>query len=435
MKRRFVQLIGVAVVLVFVVAAPSAGAIADPLPLVGVNYSNFELASCGNGGPGVVANGNWDWRLIRQELAAMRAAGIQTLRTFIWNTHDASGQTWGAVSSAGGRLGPTETKNLITFASAVRALGFARLEVAFSPQGANDPIGYPQNNYDPSLFEENWQLIGYVRGIVKQYGPLNTRFDILNEGAPFDFMATKTQLEAYVAHMYSNYVDAFGNDDVTVSVNPAVNDQSDLANLVDTLRSTGRPLPTWFEVHIYGPDSLGDLRAIDATLSAKDLSQPIAVGETYYDDPSAASAVETFVTTSPRPLEEVSAWPLARGSTCQNWSVSPPYKADAFITALTGNPPPHNIVVTLGPGHTLSLETPYGQPVTALEAGRYSFAIADRSRSDNFHIIGPAVNRTTGRRFRGDKTWTLRLKPGTYRYRSDRPNSHLKGGFAALRAG
>jgi hypothetical protein len=130
----------------------------------------------------------------------MRAAGIKTLRTFIWSMHDASGQSWGVVSSAGGGLGATETKNLINLVSDARRLGFVRLNVAFSPQWTNDPIGYPENHYDPSLFDENWQLIRYVRGIVKQYGPLDSRFDLLNEGAPSDYGATKTQLEDYDEH-------------------------------------------------------------------------------------------------------------------------------------------------------------------------------------------------------------------------------------------
>jgi hypothetical protein len=436
MSLRFVQLIGLATVLVFVAGSPGASGTVDALPLIGVNFSNFGPAACGDGGWGIVAYGNLDSGALRQELAAMRAAGIQSLRTFIWSTHDPGSQTWGIVGSAGGRLDPTETKNLTQFVSEVRRLEFTRLEVAFAPGEANDPVGYPQNTYNPSLFDENWQLIRYVRGIVKQYGgPLETRFDLFNEGAPSDYLATKTQVEEYLAQMYSNYVDAFGNSDVTVSSIVGANDQSRIANLIDTLRSTGRPLPTWFEVHAYSTNVLADLRATDATMTAKGLSQPITLGETYYNDPLAASAVQTFVTTSARRLDEVLEWPLQRGSTCSNWSVQAPYRADAFITALTGAQPPHAITVALDPGRAPVLKTPYGQPVTALEAGTYSVAITDRSRTDNFHLTGPTVNRATGRRFRGNKAWTIRLKPGTYRYRSDRPNSHLKGSFAVLKAG
>jgi hypothetical protein len=437
--RRWMRVVGVVAAFGLVAGVSGAGGSVEGLPLVGVNYSTFGDVGCDFSGYGIVAYGAGRRVLIRHQLAAMRAAGVQTLRTFIWSRHDARGRTWGVVSSAGGRLDRTETKNLINFVRDVRRLGFARLEVAFSPQSTNDPI-HPQHHYAPSLFDENWRLIRYVRGIVKQYGgPLDTRFDLLNEGAPSDSQTTKTQLEAYIAHMYSNYIDAYGNADVTVSsiVSTTVraNDQSRIANLIDTLRSTGRPLPTWFEVHTYSTDVLADLRATDATLTAKGLSQPITLGETYYNDRPAASAVATFVRTSSRRLDAALSWPLERRSSCKDISVPPPYKTKAFITALTRSPPPQAVTVTVGPGRTLALRTPYGQPVTSLEAGDYLFAVTDQSKSNNIHITGPGVAVATGRRFRGHRTWTLRLKPGTYRYHSDHQRSHLRGAFTVLAAG
>ena len=58
------------------------------------------------------------------------------------------------------------------------------------------------------------------------------------------------------------------------------------------------------------------------------------------------------------------------------------------------------------------------------------------TRADNFHITGrPGVDVATGRRFRGNKTWMLRLRPGTYRYRSDQSRSHMKGTLSVLAAG
>lgn len=45
--------------------------------------------------------------------------------------------------------------------------------------------------------------------------------------------------------------------------------------------------------------------------------------------------------------------------------------------------------------------------------------VTDRSRTRNFHLIGPAVNRRTGMAFAGTVTWTLRLARGTYRFGSD----------------
>jgi hypothetical protein len=232
--------------------------------------------------------------------------------------------------------------------------------------------------------------------------------------------------------MYSNYVDAFGNQDVTVSAIVGWNDQSRLSNLIDTLRATGRPLPTWFEVHAGGPTLLQDLQATDATLTAKGLSQPLVLGETSYDDAAGADAIKVFVASSARPLAEVMEWPLRLGSTCNAISVAPPYRADAYIQALTGSAPPKTLTVQIGPGSQLSLKTPYGQPLSALEAGDYTMTVSDLSPRENFHLIGPGTNQATGVRAVGTTTWTLNLRTGTYRYRSDRQHSKLRGTLAVL---
>jgi len=258
--------------------------------------------------------------LVRQQLAAMRAAGIETLRLFLWHMHDASNQAWGVVSSAGG-LGPTERANLIAFADDVRRAGFKQLTVVFGPMWTNDPIGFGVNRWDPSLFDENWNFIRQIHPLVKEHGPPSTHFDLLNEGAPSDYLDTKLQLENYLARMYVNYVDAFDNQDVTVSSIVGWNDQSRLSNLIDTLRSTERPLPTWFEIHAGGPTLLQDLQATDATLTAKGLSQPLVIGETSYNDPAGGEAMKTFIASSARPLAEVMEWPLRLDSTCN--AISP----------------------------------------------------------------------------------------------------------------
>jgi hypothetical protein len=51
--------------------------------------------------------------------------------------------------------------------------------------------------------------------------------------------------------------------------------------------------------------------------------------------------------------------------------------------------------------------------------GRYRVAIADRSSRANFHLLGPGVNRRTGRSFVGTTTWTLTLAKGTYAFGTD----------------
>jgi hypothetical protein len=67
-----------------------------------------------------------------------------------------------------------------------------------------------------------------------------------------------------------------------------------------------------------------------------------------------------------------------------------------------------------------------GSRVRSLIQNTYKFKITDASKKQNFHLIGPGVNRKTGVVARRKATWTVTLVPGTYVYRSDK-NRRLRG--------
>ena len=85
---------------------------------------------------------------------------------------------------------------------------------------------------------------------------------------------------------------------------------------------------------------------------------------------------------------------------------------------------------TVGPGFTIHL-TMGGKPVTKLKAGTpYRFVISDRSSSHDFHLKGPGLNRVlTGVGFAGTKSYTLKLKKGSWRFLCDPHASFMHGGF------
>ena len=98
-----------------------------------------------------------------------------------------------------------------------------------------------------------------------------------------------------------------------------------------------------------------------------------------------------------------------------------------------GNPPPpppppppprppalRRLTATVGPGRVIRVSA------RTVRAGRYVITVNDRTRSENFHLRGPGVNRRTGVAFRGSARWTLTLRRGTYRFRSDR-TARLRG--------
>lgn len=85
---------------------------------------------------------------------------------------------------------------------------------------------------------------------------------------------------------------------------------------------------------------------------------------------------------------------------------------------------------TVGPGFTITLKTAQGTLVKKLKPGTYTIRIRDLSPIHNFHLFGPGVNKLTSVQNTGSVTWTVRLKPGVYRYRCDPHRTIMHGSFS-----
>jgi len=90
-------------------------------------------------------------------------------------------------------------------------------------------------------------------------------------------------------------------------------------------------------------------------------------------------------------------------------------------------------VVTLkgevGPGFTIEVERA-GKDLKTIKAGTYRIKVEDKATTHNFHLFGPGLNKKTGVGFKGETTWTIRLKPGRYTYQCDpHASSGMKGTF------
>lgn len=386
-----------------------------PPPLLGGDFIRYEETPPFCGGPSIVSSyGSPGVRgIVREELAAMRAAGMRATRLFLYHASDGEGDI---IPSKGGSLGEPYRTNLVHYLQDLRAAGFASVTVAFNPWAANDPVGYTNVPYDPATFEENWQFIRDVRPLVKRYGPLTTRLDLLNEGGP-DFWAPV--LRDYSVEMWKRYVDEFGNGDATISViaNPGTPGGSGtrLQTFVPALRATGRPLPTWFDVHpSWSAAALTDLRRVDEFLSSQGLAQPLTIDELAYDNPQVAAAVAAYRRGSTRPVLEVMEWPLEHGGTTFARCPSAPYRISAYARALTGTRP-FALHARVAPGAATLTST--GVRVKALSSGTYSVVVRDTTPRDGFRFSGPGFSRRTGARFRGVVRWRVRLAPGdTVRY-------------------
>jgi plastocyanin len=95
----------------------------------------------------------------------------------------------------------------------------------------------------------------------------------------------------------------------------------------------------------------------------------------------------------------------------------------APITAKT------KLVLTVGPGFTISLKTATGKSFTSMKRGTYTILVRDKAGIHNAHLMAPGrVSKKTGVSFVGNVTWKVKLaKTGTLRFQCDPHASTMHG--------
>jgi plastocyanin len=97
----------------------------------------------------------------------------------------------------------------------------------------------------------------------------------------------------------------------------------------------------------------------------------------------------------------------------------------SFTVGTTTPPPPpppppvHRLSARVGPGARIAF-------VKSAPAGKAAITVRDVSASDNFHLIGPGVNKKTSVKGKQTVTWNVTLRAGTYVFRSD-AHAKLRG--------
>ena len=87
------------------------------------------------------------------------------------------------------------------------------------------------------------------------------------------------------------------------------------------------------------------------------------------------------------------------------------------------------LAAEVGPGYSIEVKKA-GKDLKTIKAGTYRIKVEDKASIHNFHLIGPGLNKKTGISFKGETTWTIKLKPGRYTYQCDpHAASGMKGHF------
>jgi hypothetical protein len=103
------------------------------------------------------------------------------------------------------------------------------------------------------------------------------------------------------------------------------------------------------------------------------------------------------------------------------------------FTFTVGTPPAPKVVATAKIGVRVVPAKVSVTGIADLSAGPAVITIRDVSRTDDFHLVGPGVNKATGIHFKGTATWKLTLAAGKYTFRSD-GRHRLSGSFTVMAA-
>lgn len=288
----------------------------------GSNYNFYGLEGCNREPYGVVNSYNRAPALIQTQLAQMRQSGQDRLMIAVFHWHGADTGT--AMDSTGGNLSVQNRQNLTDLLASVKQAGFAEISITFNPVAYNDPSGWA--TWNESLYQENWNLIHNLRPIIQQAG-IPYRLDLMNEGIP---STNQPVLLQYTKRLWSDYTYTHGkNDTFGFSV---IGAEAARVNRIKEVYGSNPPYV--FNFHFYGTPQISEytqfVNAHNKLNSFGYKTQGFVVGETFYNDATAAYNLQRASATTGRVIHYLTQWPLTRAQTCAHVDVAPPADFNNF---------------------------------------------------------------------------------------------------------
>jgi plastocyanin len=102
----------------------------------------------------------------------------------------------------------------------------------------------------------------------------------------------------------------------------------------------------------------------------------------------------------------------------------------ALVIAATASAAPVKLSAVVGPSFNISLKKG-AKKVTTLKAGKYTFVIADKAPIHSFSLDGPngLAKTLTTVPFKGQKSVTMTLRKGSYKFYCEAHESTMFGKF------
>ncbi|MBV8932082.1 MAG: hypothetical protein JO285_05970, partial [Kutzneria sp.] len=261
--------------------------------------------------------------IIAYQLAGMRASGQSRISVGVFYHRGADTGT--IMDSTGGQLSEQNKQNLTGLLTAIKQAGFVEVSIVFHATTPNAPDEW--EDWQQDLYQENWQLIRAVRAIVVASG-VAYRIDL---GSELTASTGQSMVLRYDEQLWKDYTTEFGSAD-TVGFSINSNDPGQVLNVGKVYGTTP---PSMFDLHMYGSEY--EQFVYDDTQLRRQgfTSQPVIIGESYYDDKTTADALVRAVKDTGRPIHYLTQWPKTRAnnSQCDQVDVAPPSDFSAYSAA------------------------------------------------------------------------------------------------------
>jgi len=316
--------VALAVLLVAVTTPLRSGA--GALEVGGSNYDFYSLANgCDREQFGTIGSFDRGRDTITAQLGQMYDNGQRRLRIGIFHQHGPDTGT--VMDSSTGDLSPANRRQLVELLAAVKKAGFQEIEVAFHPQGGDEPHDWDAMN--EAAYQEDWGVIANLHQLIAAAG-IPYRIDLLNEGMP---MSTEPVLRQYAHRLWADYTARFGKaDTVGFSMTVWIADRATQLPAV-----YGDNPPDVFDVHLYGDywngDEYSQFVQADKKMTSLGYHQPWIIGEAYFDDGWVADDIRRAIGATGRQVRYLTQWPLTRDRKCADVDQAPPIRYVAYRMA------------------------------------------------------------------------------------------------------
>ena len=282
----------------------------------GSNYNWTAVEGCNREPHGVLKN--FDSPSIKERVAvqlqSMFDSGQRRLRIMIYHGRNSTGTVLVPDDDVEGLL-----EDLLLH---IKNAGFQEIMVAMGPVGENRP----SHQIIDEIYQENWTMVQRVRDVVTASG-IHYRMDLQNEG----IVPNGHPRWDYCRRLWIDYVEKYGKGDTVGFSIPVDWRIENRINTMDGIYSNDFPFV--FSAHFYGymSDEFNEFVILDRLMKGHGHGQGWIIGESYYNDKSAAAGLKRAIETTDRTVFYLTQWPMKRAGLCRHVDAAPPVEFGEFI--------------------------------------------------------------------------------------------------------